>query len=62
MRVAVIGAGPAGITAAYQLSKAGAEVEVFEAGGQSAGWPAPSSFGASGSTSDRTGSSPKTRE
>jgi protoporphyrinogen oxidase len=32
MRVGVIGAGPAGITAGYQLSKAGAQVEVFEAG------------------------------
>src|SRR5436190_3143818 len=32
MRVGIIGAGPAGITAAYQLSKAGANVEVFEAG------------------------------
>ena len=32
MRVGIIGAGPAGITAAYQLSKAGAHVEVFEAG------------------------------
>ncbi len=32
MRVAVIGAGPAGITAAYQLAKGGAQVEVFEAG------------------------------
>src|SRR4051794_19391655 len=31
MRVGIIGAGPAGITAAYQLSKAGASVEVFEA-------------------------------
>jgi protoporphyrinogen oxidase len=31
MRVAVIGAGPAGITAAYQLAKGGAHVEVFEA-------------------------------
>src|SRR5437016_1055186 len=32
MRVAVIGAGPAGITAAYQLAKAGLDVDVFEAG------------------------------
>ncbi|HVE87399.1 MAG TPA: FAD-dependent oxidoreductase [Myxococcales bacterium] len=32
MRVAVIGAGPAGITAAYQLTKGGAEVDVYEAG------------------------------
>jgi protoporphyrinogen oxidase len=32
MRIAVIGAGPAGITAAYQLAKGGADVEVFEAG------------------------------
>jgi len=31
MKVGVIGAGPAGITAAYQLAKAGAQVEVFEA-------------------------------
>jgi protoporphyrinogen oxidase len=30
-KVAVIGAGPAGITAAYELAKAGIEVEVFEA-------------------------------
>jgi len=33
MRVAVIGAGPAGLTAAYQLAKSGVEVEVFEASG-----------------------------
>jgi protoporphyrinogen oxidase len=31
MRVAVIGAGPAGMTAAYQLAKAGMGIEVFEA-------------------------------
>lgn len=30
-KIAVIGAGPAGITAAYELAKAGYEVEVFEA-------------------------------
>ena len=33
MRVAVIGAGPAGLSAAYQLAKRGAHVEVSEAGG-----------------------------
>jgi protoporphyrinogen oxidase len=32
MKVAVIGAGPAGISAAYQLSKANVEVHVYEAG------------------------------
>lgn len=32
MKVAVIGAGPAGLTAAYELVKKGVEVEVFEAG------------------------------
>lgn len=32
MRIAVIGAGAAGITAAYELVKGGADVEVFEAG------------------------------
>jgi protoporphyrinogen oxidase len=31
MKVAVIGAGPAGITAAYQLVKSGVEVDLFEA-------------------------------
>ena len=31
-KVAVIGAGPAGLTAAYQLSKAGYQVDVYEAG------------------------------
>ena len=32
MKVGIIGAGPAGLTAAYQLSKAGVEVDVYEAG------------------------------
>lgn len=36
-RVAVIGAGPAGITAAYELAKSGVEVEVFEASPQVGG-------------------------
>jgi protoporphyrinogen oxidase len=31
MRVAIIGAGPAGLTAAYQLQRSGVDVEVFEA-------------------------------
>jgi protoporphyrinogen oxidase len=31
MKVAVIGAGPAGMTAAYQLARAGVEVDVYEA-------------------------------
>ncbi|MEM7311589.1 MAG: FAD-dependent oxidoreductase [Planctomycetota bacterium] len=31
MKVAVIGAGPAGLTAAYELSKSGFEVDVYEA-------------------------------
>lgn len=37
MRVGVIGAGPAGLTAAYQLVKSGHEVAVFEASGQVGG-------------------------
>jgi protoporphyrinogen oxidase len=36
-KVAVIGAGPAGITAAYELAKAGVYVEVFEAAPQVGG-------------------------
>ncbi len=36
-KVAVIGAGPAGITAAYELAKAGIYVEVFEAASQVGG-------------------------
>ncbi len=32
MRVGIIGAGPAGLTAAYELARRGHEVEVFEAG------------------------------
>jgi protoporphyrinogen oxidase len=37
MKVAVIGAGPAGITCAYELARRGIEVEVFEASGQVGG-------------------------
>lgn len=37
MKVGVIGAGPAGLTAAYELAKAGVEVELFEAGAASGG-------------------------
>jgi protoporphyrinogen oxidase len=36
-KVAVIGAGPAGMTAAYELAKGGVKVEVFEAGPQVGG-------------------------
>jgi len=31
-KIAIIGAGPAGLTAAYQLAKEGFDVHVFEAG------------------------------
>ena len=31
MKVGVIGGGPAGLTAAYELAKGGAEVQLFEA-------------------------------
>ncbi len=37
MKVFTIGAGPAGLVAAYQLAKAGVEVEVFEASGSVGG-------------------------
>lgn len=37
MKVAVIGGGPAGMTAAYELAKAGVNVDVFEASGQVGG-------------------------
>ena len=37
MRVGVIGAGPAGLACAYNLSKAGIDVDVFEAGGSVGG-------------------------
>ncbi len=37
MKVAIIGAGPAGLTAAYQLAKGGVDVEVFEASDQVGG-------------------------
>lgn len=33
MKIAVIGAGPAGLACAYQLAKAGVKTDVFEAGG-----------------------------
>ena len=36
-KIAIIGAGPAGITAAYELAKAGYKVEVFEASPQVGG-------------------------
>ena len=37
MRVGVIGAGPAGMTAAYELSKKNVHVDVFEASGSVGG-------------------------
>lgn len=37
MKVCVIGAGPAGLTAAYELAKQGVEVEVYEASGEVGG-------------------------
>lgn len=37
MKVGVIGAGPAGLACAYNLSKAGIEVDVFEASGSVGG-------------------------
>ena len=40
MKVIVIGAGPAGLTAAYELNKSGVDVEVFEASSQVGGMAA----------------------
>jgi protoporphyrinogen oxidase len=37
IKVAIVGAGPAGITAAYVLSKKGIFVEIFEAGTKAGG-------------------------
>lgn len=37
MKVIIIGSGPAGLTAAYELNKCGVEVEVFEAAAQAGG-------------------------
>ena len=37
MKICIIGAGPAGLTAAYQLAKQGVEVEVYEASGEVGG-------------------------
>jgi protoporphyrinogen oxidase len=37
MRIGIIGAGPAGMTAAYELLKAGAEVDLYESGAQVGG-------------------------
>lgn len=58
MRIAVIGAGPAGITAAYELAKGGAEVHVYEASESIGGLLCCSICGASVSISARIVSSP----
>ena len=61
MRVAIIGAGPAGMTAAYQLTKGGAAVEVFEASPFVGGLSRTHDSGARRSISARTASSATTR-
>ena len=38
MKVGIIGAGPAGLSAAYFLARMGFETEIFEAGPDWAAW------------------------
>lgn len=39
MRIAIVGAGIAGLSAAYDLAGQGYAVTIYEAGDQSVGWP-----------------------